>query len=113
MSRGSPVVDTQTAITTTANSAAIDAPLTPKIGIFIDVTAIAGTPTLDITLEYSLDGGTNWSADEVGADAIAQITATGESFKVFDAKAPVYRLVYAIGGTTPSFTFTARHYGIG
>ena len=115
MSRGSPVVDTQTAITTTTQSAAIPAPLgggAPKIGIYVDVTAVAGTPTLDITLEYSLDG-TNFLADEGAADSLSQLTAISRAFKVFDMKAAVYRLVYTIGGTTPSFTFTVRHVAIG
>ena len=117
MARAAPVVDTQTALTATANGSAIPAPVggaAPKVGIFIDVTVATGTnPTLDITVEYSLNGGSNWAADEAGADSFAQITADGESFKVFDVKAARYRLVYAIGGTTPSFTLTVRHYGIG
>lgn len=116
MSRQSPVVDTQTALAATTNSPAIEVPgggLAAKVGVFIDVSAVGGTPTLDVALEYSLDGGTTWAADEVGADSFAQITATGQSFKTFDVKARHYRLAYTVGGGTPSLTFTVRHYPIG
>lgn len=115
MSRSSPVVDTQTAATATTQSAAIPSPLgggAPKMGVYIDVTAVGVTPTLDVTLEYSLDG-TNFLPEESAADSFTQITAIGRAFKVFDVKAAVYRLVYTIGGTTPSFTFTVRHVALG
>ena len=115
MARLSPVVDTQTALTGNGNSALINAPeggVAPKVGIFIDVTAVGTAPTLDITIEHSLDG-TNFEADEADAQSFIQITAIGRAFKVFDVKGSKYRLVYAVGGTTPSYDFTVRQVGIG
>lgn len=91
--------------TTTGNSGAQTANGT-KLGIGISVTATAGTPTLDLTVEWSGDG-ENFGAADTTPDAFAQLTAVGSTGKVFDVKAPYYRLVWTIAGTTPSFTFVA------
>lgn len=113
MARAAVLIETQTGIDANTNGAAIPAPAggaAPKVGIFIDVT-VATAGTLDIALQYSLDGGTTWAVDEAGADSLAQIAATGQSFKTFDVKAAHYRLVYTV--VTGPFTFTVRHYAIG
>ena len=63
-------------------------------------------------VEVSANGGSTWaSADPV--DAFTQITAAGNVAKQFRCKSNVYRIVYAIGGTTPSFTFSVREYDLG
>ena len=112
MTRPAPIVDTQTGLSADADSGALEPPLggaSPKLGIAIDVTtATAGS--LDVALEYSLDGGANWYPDEAGADSFAQITTTGQSFAVFEVKAPLYRLAYTV--VTGPFDFTVRHYAI-
>lgn len=77
-----------------------------QINLLVNVTAVAGTtPTLDLKLQYSHDGGTSW-ADAEAADTFTQITAAKVVAKRFDVKGPHYRVVWTIGGTTPSFTFT-------
>lgn len=69
----------------------------------LNVTAASGTsPTLDVVIEDTLDGSTNWNV--VGT--FAQKTATGR--EVIDITTPFsdqLRVRWTIGGTTPSFTF--------
>lgn len=68
----------------------------------LNVTAASGTtPTLDVTIEDTLDGTT---FQTVGT--FAQKTGTGR--EVIDIAAPFanrLRIVWTIGGTSPSFTF--------
>lgn len=78
------------------------------INVFVIVTAASGTsPSLTVSLEVSPDGGTTWFESAAGA----ALTAAGtESFKasIYDASTvltPLYRIKWAITGTTPSFTF--------
>jgi hypothetical protein len=90
------------ALTSTATTAAF----TPTFGcsyeVNIPVTAATGTnPTLDVTIEESDDGGTNWFR----VYDIPRITATG----IYRSpKLPLtgnrVRYVQTVGGTTPSFT---------
>lgn len=81
-----------------------------KFAIQLDVDAASGTtPTLDVTVQHSVDGGVNWNTVTV----FAQKTAASQEFKteseVESATAEVYgdcwRVSYVIAGTTPSFTF--------
>lgn len=68
----------------------------------LDVTAVSGTPTLDVVIEDTVDG-TNWNV--VGT--FAQKTATGR--EVIDITTPFtdrLRVRWTIAGTTPSFTFS-------
>lgn len=90
------------ALTTTTTVTAI----TPGFGISyqvnIPVTAVTGTtPTLDVRIEESDDGGTNWFT----VYDFPRITATGIYRSPF---LPVtgnrVRYVQTVGGTTPSFT---------
>lgn len=68
----------------------------------LTVSARSGTnPTLDVTLETTVDG-TNWYT----AGSFTQKTATGSEAKAFGALGPQCRWKWTIGGTTPSFTFT-------
>lgn len=93
--------------TTTGNSGAKGV-VGPSIGIAVDVSAVSGTsPTLDLKVEWSPDG-TNFGDEDSAAETFTQITAAKTTAKRFTTKAPFYRLVWTIGGTTPSFTFHAE-----
>lgn len=90
------------AITATTTSATI----TPSNGcgfvVTMAVTAVSGTsPTYDLSVEESLDGGTNWTR----IYDFPRITATGfyES-PVLQLRGNRLRYVHTIGGTGPSFT---------
>jgi hypothetical protein len=85
--------------------------LAPGLGDFdrhaivINVTAVSGTtPTLDFFLEDSVDG-TIWPV----LGTTPQITAAGV-FAIRNSAAACsrMRLRWVIGGTTPSFTFSAQ-----
>lgn len=97
--------------TTSADSGAINAggsvrfqPI-DSVSLLVDVTAVSGTgPTLDLSVEWSHDG-TTWAPAEP-ADDFTQITAVGSVVKNFSLKMPIYRVVWTIAGTTPSFTFS-------
>ena len=71
----------------------------------LDVTAASGTtPTLDVKIQDTLDG-TNWN-DLV---AFTQATATTREIKTVTTPfSDRLRVLYTIGGTTPSFTFSVR-----
>lgn len=107
------VVVASAARTTTGNSGVLQAePGASQIGLFVDITAASGTsPTLDLSVEWSADG-TNFVAPEVGADTFTQKTTTGRHVKAFSVVADTYRVVWTIGGTTPSFTFSVREHTI-
>lgn len=74
-----------------------------RIRAQLNVTAASGTdPTLDVTLEDSLDG-TNWNT--IGTFA----QATGATREVKDISTPfagMVRAKWVVAGTTPSFTFS-------
>jgi hypothetical protein len=93
-------------VTASGNSPAVDVNSTPVDGVTIKalVTAVSGTtPTLDIKVQESNDG-TTWNDTGV---AFPQITAVGKyQAQVYTSKKKL-RLVYTVGGTTPSFTLTA------
>jgi hypothetical protein len=75
------------------------------LNVFVNVTAQSGTtPTMDLRIDWSLDG-TNWYNV---ADSFTQIGAvTGSFFKQVQVKAPYYRLVWTLGGTSPNYTFSS------
>ncbi len=83
-----------------------------KLGLFINVTAASGgSPTLDIDVEWSSDGGTTWF-DNDPVDEISQLTAISTLAKQFTVLAPDYRLQLELAGTTPSFTVVVDHVGL-
>lgn len=83
--------------------------LARKVHLTADCTARSGvTPTLDLEVEWSHDG-TNWSSAQP-ADTFTEITAVSAATKTFDVKAPLYRVTWDVGGTTPSFTFAVHEY---
>jgi hypothetical protein len=94
--------------TESGNSGALTAGMARSVSLLVDVTAVAGTPTLDVSVEWSHDG-TTWAAAET-PDAFTQLTAAGTVVKSFTAQGPVYRIVWTIAGTTPSFTFSISEY---
>ena len=104
---------TSAARTTTGNSGAIGLGKSLNVGIMVEVTAQSGTtPTLDFSVEWSMDG-TNFGAAQP-VDTFTQFAATtGRAIKLFAVKAPFLRVVWTIAGTTPSFTFLISRYGVG
>lgn len=78
-----------------------------RVAIYVPVTAASGTtPTLDIVLEDSPDNGTTWFT----VATATQLTAVGQAairLGINTAFAGRLRLRWTIGGTTPSFTFSA------
>src|SRR3989304_6018125 len=76
-----------------------------KVHGFLKVTAVSGTPSLTMKLQYSYDNST-WT--DVPSGAMSAITTTG--IRELNGVAAVgvarfYRWVATISGTTPSFTF--------
>ncbi|MHB9003991.1 MAG: hypothetical protein ACYC6C_07990 [Coriobacteriia bacterium] len=96
----------RTATGTTANLDGYGA--TETLRAQLDVTAASGTsPTLDVVIQDSLDGGTTWNT--VGT--FAQKTAAGrEVINITTPFSPLLRISWTIGGTTPSFTFAVDWY---
>lgn len=89
--------------TTTGTSTPFNTGAADSIEGFLTVSAASGTtPTLDVTLETSVDGGSTW--DTVGA--FSQLTAAGSDSHVFGPLGDKCRWKWTIAGTTPSFTFT-------
>ena len=90
------------ALTASANSATISNALGNGFQVNVNVTAVAGTtPTLDVRVEESFDGGTNW----VTLYEMQRITAIGNyNTPILRASGRHIRYVQTVGGTTPSFT---------
>jgi hypothetical protein len=88
--------------TATGNSGAISTPAGGAISGLINITAVSGTsPTLDLTLEESMDGGTTWVTRWAAHRATAVTTIEIPIMKV----GGIRRWAWTIGGTSPSFTF--------
>jgi hypothetical protein len=84
-------------------------PKATELVVFVDVTAQSGTtPTLDLSIEWSQDGGTTFAAGDP-ADAFTQIAATTPKVvKKFDVKGSGYRVVWDLEGTSADYTFSVR-----
>lgn len=97
--------------TTTGTSAAVlGADTGDVLSLQVNVSAASGTtPTLLLSVEWSIDG-TNWATLDGAAETFTSITTTANRIKTFPVKAPNYRVVWTIGGTTPSFTFSVLGY---
>lgn len=104
---------TSAARTATGNSAAIASGDTGAfLNLLADVTAVSGTsPSMTLTVEWSHDGTAFAQGDT--ADTFTAITAAAKKVKQFAVKAPYYRVVWTITGTTPSFTFSVSQYVTG
>ncbi len=78
-----------------------------SLDIAVDITAVSGTsPTIDFEIEWSHDGGTTWASADP-ADTFSQITAAGTVVKTVPVRAHTWRLTWTLGGSSPSFTFSA------
>lgn len=103
------VLQAVTTETATKTSAAVNLPSgTPRRGLKarVIVTAVSGTsPTFAPTIQESADN-TTWNtlAAPVGGDTL---TAVGEVFIPFETHLAYVRLLSTIGGTSPSFTYSA------
>jgi hypothetical protein len=71
----------------------------------VHVSLASGTtPTLDMEIEYSVDG-TNWFSATT-AQTFTQMTTTATwQDKTVTLAGPLWRFNYTIGGGSPSFTF--------
>lgn len=98
-----PVADVASAALTTTTTTSAFTPTTgSSYSVQIAVTAVSGTaPTLDVSVEESLDGGTNWFS----VYSFPRITTTG-SYRspVLNLTGNRVRYVQTVAGTTPSFT---------
>lgn len=75
-----------------------------SMSVDVIVTAVSGTsPTMDVVIQESMDGGTNW----IDRYHFPRISATGvlRTPKIQRTGKPM-RYVCTIAGTTPSFTFS-------
>jgi hypothetical protein len=103
-----PVVIVSAAQIASGNSGIQQSPKdqTPSVlTVGINVTAVSGTgPSLAISVEWSHDGGVTWLQGDT-PDAFSAIAAVGAKVKPFNVKAPNYRIVWSLSGTSPSFTF--------
>lgn len=80
------------------------------LAVHVDVTAASGTsPSLAFSVEWSNDG-TTWFAADPADTFTAITTAPTRAAKAFTVKGETWRLVWAITGTSPSFTFAAHAY---
>lgn len=94
--------------TASANSLTLDVGEADVLVLYVSNTATSGTsPTLDVKLQDSPDGGTTWF--DVAGAAITQVTS-GTSSQIVTATRKFsrkIRCVITIGGTSPSFTCAA------
>jgi hypothetical protein len=79
------------------------------------VSAASGTtPTLDLTWQHSIDGGTTFFTVTTFTQATAATSALKQVSEVEGTTATVLgdcmRASYVIAGTTPSFTFSIALY---
>lgn len=79
--------------------------------LVVDIGAVTGTsPTLNLTVEHSTDGGNNWNTltDKDGNNVtVPEQTATGlVTIGVpLDGTGPDIRTTSTLGGTSPDFTY--------
>lgn len=94
--------------TASGSSSAIIVNGAEKVNLLVDVTVVSGTtPSLTLSVEWSHDG-TTWFPAATPDTLGAAITAVTKRVHVLDIKAPFCRVVWAITGTTPSFTFAVH-----
>lgn len=80
--------------------------LAGSMAVHVDLDTVnAGTPTLDVTVEYSNDN-VNWTTP-ASAQAVAQLTAAGTESARFETEGRYFRLVATIAGGSPDIDFSA------
>jgi hypothetical protein len=72
--------------------------------LLVHVSAVTGTPTLNVSLEQSASGTGSWSA--VPGSAIAQLSAAGNAVAFAYPTANYVRVTATVAGTTPAVTAT-------
>lgn len=88
--------------TTSGESGELNLSYGDEILVFLDVTAVSGTsPTLDVKVQTKGPDG-KW----YDIASFAQKTGTGNEAKAITNYGEILKVVYTIGGTTPSFTFS-------
>ena len=114
-------IDASAARTATGPGVTMANPGAQGAMFLIAVTAVSGTtPTLTARVQYSVNGSLFSDLDSTNA-ITSSITATGNytikvspgasntAAFVSNLRLPrTYRLLYTIGGTTPSFTFSSH-----
>lgn len=92
--------------TASANSGPVAAAGQATVALLsVHCSAASGTtPTLDVSLEGSANG-TDWAA--ITGSAATQLTAAGNRVATALVATNYVRVAAVIGGTTPSFTFSA------
>lgn len=85
-----------------------------NLSLMVEATASSGTPSVTLTIEWSMDG-VNSAVVDGTADTFAALTTAAPTrvVKVFTIKAPFYRIVWAITGTTPHMTFQITRFVTG
>lgn len=93
--------------TATNSGAATDVGLFRELVVFLNVTAGSGTtPTLNVKIQTSDDGGTTWY--DVPSGAFTQATGVTTQILSFTTFGDTVRCVSTIAGTTPSFTYAVK-----
>jgi hypothetical protein len=100
--------------TATANSTGVDIQqIVDQIAIVIDSAAGTGTsPTLDVKIQESSD---NSTFTDISGLAFTQITTSASVQKIVLNKGATkryIRVVSTITGTTPSFSYSVKGYGL-
>ena len=79
-----------------------------ELVLFLDVTASSGTsPTLDISVEWSMDG-VKFAIPPTAQAFAQEAEADLAQVLVVPVLGTSYRLVYDLEGTSPSYDFTIR-----
>lgn len=100
-----------TAETATGNDTAVELGDVATVRLVLAVTAASGTtPTLDVTVETSMDNGVTDAWRSLGT--FAQKTAAGSERKSFGGCDRWVRTRRVVAGTTPSFTYTVSGEGV-
>ena len=89
----------------TVNGTAVDASLYTEASLLVDAGAIASATTLDVTLQHSEDGSTNWN--DISGAAIVQLTAgagglasIGVNLALMSNKRKYLRASAVVGGSS-------------
>lgn len=94
---------------TSGNSGAIDMEGVEAANILLDVTTATGTsPTLDVTVETSADSSLGTAATWYTLTTFTQASGVTNQYLNFNRNlGQSVRISWTLGGTTPSFTFSA------